>query len=615
MTAPHDDGLSMAFNFHDGDYGADFGGGVQMGNALEDDMADTESNGDLDGEYEVDDEDPNLWQDRGGFTNVNDSGYGVGATGHNTSTNDSPTLDSQSQGSEQGHKRTRKSGDPMAEQRTISADLDSTDEMIVNMKDGGYSNEQVSQALVKDGRIHYDKKTVGSRYLRLKSAIAERTEQRLDDELTDWHEGEDEALIKADQLALAEIADTIVKIKAKRWTYVSRNLHKILKKEYKYSPNSCQKRFIALQNGTATIPPELCDNPNQRAEEKAARTLAKIHEKNLLHATAKEVKENKRLLVDQERLRKALEKKARADERARTAQKQAYNAQEQAVKRDQKARELIAERQAQEERIALLRSGNGISSGRTPSAGLQKRPSLPNIGLVTPASTISTPSTNGKITRDRTIDPNTPRGRMTMVELEAICARRGLIKNGSKAVLLKRISDDDAKLSVNELRGMLRAHGAPTEGDKDALIARVVQVDCSYSAWGRKHSSSLNNFWERASANRDSPDADAADDSPLINGKRGASDDRNGIDPKRIRSGQYIDSNPNSPSLLMGLADVAANTAAMESRNGSRAASLVPQVSAPATHLAPPAEAFDTVDADVDIQASIESDHQEAFAV
>jgi hypothetical protein len=81
-------------------------------------------------------------------------------------------------------------GDVFAEQRPITADIDSTDELIINMKDGGCSNEQISDKLKADGRVHYDKKTVGSRYLRIKAAIAERAEQRLDEELTDWHEGE-----------------------------------------------------------------------------------------------------------------------------------------------------------------------------------------------------------------------------------------------------------------------------------------------------------------------------------------------------------------------------------------------------------------------------------------
>jgi hypothetical protein len=88
------------------------------------------------------------------------------------------------------HGRVRRDGDRIAESRAITADLDSTDELIVSMKNQGYSNEKVVERLQEQGRINYDKKTVGSRYLRLKNAIAEREEQRLDDELTDWHEGE-----------------------------------------------------------------------------------------------------------------------------------------------------------------------------------------------------------------------------------------------------------------------------------------------------------------------------------------------------------------------------------------------------------------------------------------
>jgi hypothetical protein len=81
-------------------------------------------------------------------------------------------------------------GECFAEGRPISADMDSTDELIVTMKEQGYSNEKVVAKLQEQGRIKYDKKTVGTRYIRIKTAIAQRVEQQLDDELTDWHEGE-----------------------------------------------------------------------------------------------------------------------------------------------------------------------------------------------------------------------------------------------------------------------------------------------------------------------------------------------------------------------------------------------------------------------------------------
>ena len=41
------------------------------------------------------------------------------------------------------------------------------DELIVSLKEKGYSNDSVCAQLVREGRINYDKKTVGSRYLRL----------------------------------------------------------------------------------------------------------------------------------------------------------------------------------------------------------------------------------------------------------------------------------------------------------------------------------------------------------------------------------------------------------------------------------------------------------------
>jgi hypothetical protein len=106
---------------------------------------------------------------------------------------DSHQETSQDQGSEdhvEHRGRIRMNGESFAESRPISADLDSTDELIVKMKDAGYNNAKIAMKLRDEGRVSYDKKTVGSRYLRIKNAIADREEQRLDAELTDWHEGE-----------------------------------------------------------------------------------------------------------------------------------------------------------------------------------------------------------------------------------------------------------------------------------------------------------------------------------------------------------------------------------------------------------------------------------------
>jgi len=58
------------------------------------------------------------------------------------------------------------------------------------LKQVGYSDEYVVQKLIDEGRIRYQAKTVGSRWQRLKKVLDEVEEQRLDDEMSDWHEGE-----------------------------------------------------------------------------------------------------------------------------------------------------------------------------------------------------------------------------------------------------------------------------------------------------------------------------------------------------------------------------------------------------------------------------------------
>jgi hypothetical protein len=100
------------------------------------------------------------------------------------------TPDQDFEGEVERRGRMRLNGKSFVEGRPISADLDSTDELIVNMKEQGCSNEKIVLKLQEQGRVNYDKKTVGTRYIRIRAAITQRLDQQLDDELTDWHEGE-----------------------------------------------------------------------------------------------------------------------------------------------------------------------------------------------------------------------------------------------------------------------------------------------------------------------------------------------------------------------------------------------------------------------------------------
>jgi len=81
----------------------------------------------------------------------------------------------------------RVSGGKAAIPKRIVTDYDTDDGRIVTLKQQGYSDEYVAQKLIQEGRIRYVPKTVGSRWLRLRKALEQAENEKLDDELSDWH--------------------------------------------------------------------------------------------------------------------------------------------------------------------------------------------------------------------------------------------------------------------------------------------------------------------------------------------------------------------------------------------------------------------------------------------
>lgn len=74
--------------------------------------------------------------------------------------------------------------------KPVTADYDSDDGRIIELKQLGHADEYVAAKLVEEGRIRYVGKTIGSRYLRLRKVLDDKEDEKLDDELTDWHVGE-----------------------------------------------------------------------------------------------------------------------------------------------------------------------------------------------------------------------------------------------------------------------------------------------------------------------------------------------------------------------------------------------------------------------------------------
>lgn len=81
-------------------------------------------------------------------------------------------------------------GGKAAGPKPIKANYDDDDARIVELKQQGWSDEYVARKLAEEGRIRYVGRTVGSRWLRIRKALEAKEEEILEDNLSDWHEGE-----------------------------------------------------------------------------------------------------------------------------------------------------------------------------------------------------------------------------------------------------------------------------------------------------------------------------------------------------------------------------------------------------------------------------------------
>lgn len=303
---------------------------------------------------------------------------------------------------------------------------------------------------------------------------------------------QDEALIQADKLAQEQIKELIQRAKNDRWPKVAKNLQKILSKEadLKYNPKSCQKRFVNLMNDVATIPPELSDNPITHQIHKAARTHAILSARQLAEATAREEKEQKQELRETTRLRKALERKARAQKKAEEAIAFAAAAEEKFGKLTKKSSALQAERKAAQAQAATVVEKFGLDL----PMGNDEASSALSSAPASPPPTASTSKTGKKSQAKLSLDQevaDSPRQRLSVHELGAVLGSRSLTKSGTKAAQIKRLDDHDNTMSPDTLRSKLADHGVATEGSRVQLIARLVQVEVSESAWGQKYGGGL----------------------------------------------------------------------------------------------------------------------------
>ena len=70
--------------------------------------------------------------------------------------------------------------------KKVTHELDSDDELIVGMRDKGYSDKQISERLKKENRVRYDAKSISTRVQRIKVIQSERSDFELENGMKEW---------------------------------------------------------------------------------------------------------------------------------------------------------------------------------------------------------------------------------------------------------------------------------------------------------------------------------------------------------------------------------------------------------------------------------------------
>jgi hypothetical protein len=84
-------------------------------------------------------------------------------------------------------RRNREKGSTLpAYHKKVSHELDSDDELMLDMKEKGYSDRQIADKLSKDGRARYDMKSISTRIMRIRGAQAEHMDYLLKEGYMEW---------------------------------------------------------------------------------------------------------------------------------------------------------------------------------------------------------------------------------------------------------------------------------------------------------------------------------------------------------------------------------------------------------------------------------------------
>jgi hypothetical protein len=386
----------------------------------------------------------------------------------------------------------RKKGDTLpAYHRKVTVSPDEVDLLMLDMREKGFSDQQISEKLAKDCQVVYNVKTISTRISRIRLAQAENMDFQLKEGYKEWQledvfvvsligskaetneRTQDQILIQAYALANIEVNYEIERVRAWRFRKVAEYMRR-LKKDALFSANACRERYSALIEGTARIPSEVADDPEASRAELAA--LRKEREKARLEAEAK--KSNQTALRKRRKDEAAAHAAQRAEEAAnKRAAKEAEKA-DRARKRAEKAQERAQsalriqkekqERHSRAKKHADRPVDDAVAREIEPPA---EKPRAPIKTTVILASKPTLPKKPALTFSSKTPDP---RSSLSLPDLRRLCVARGFRVSGkAKKMLLSDIQNEERKWKLSNLKTMCKSKGLATSGTKPLLRHRL----------------------------------------------------------------------------------------------------------------------------------------------
>ncbi|KAF2687213.1 hypothetical protein K458DRAFT_429165 [Lentithecium fluviatile CBS 122367] len=345
-------------------------------------------------------------------------------------------------------RRNREKGSTLpAYHKKVSHELDSDDELMIDMREKGYSDRQVTDKLARDGCIRYGAKSIATRISRIRVAQAEHVDWLLKEGYKEWRLEDDQLLMRAYDLADIEIRYEIERICAWRFKKVSEYMRR-LDKSAMFGANACRERYTAMIDGTAVIPTDQDDDPDARRLEMEMFRQKREVERAVEQAEKDKKEAQQQRIKDEARSRQAKKAAETAVRRDKMRQEKANRAVKRAAQASIRAQKSSAHKKKKAERHAAIRAEKDAEEAEK----LRKK--------------VRTEALNPK---NFMADSPDPRADLSFDDLQMLCADRDLSKKGGKTEILRRLIAADEALKTTELKALLRSKGISLGGNNTQM--------------------------------------------------------------------------------------------------------------------------------------------------